>query len=393
MAAGGIKFTSFYSASSVCTPSRAALLTGRYPIRSGLVRVLFPAEEFGIPDSEVTVADLLRQHGYATGCIGKWHLGDLPRYHPRRHGFDRYYGLLYSNDMDPRHLPQIPWPYPPSVWRNEEKIETPAVQETLTERYTAEAVKFIADNRRKPFFLYLAHSMVHWPWHASARFRGKSRYGPFGDAVEEVDWSLGEVLKSLREHGLEENTLVIFTSDNGGGFIRAGGSSNGMLRGGKASMWEGGFREPFVARWPGKIPAGAVSAEMACTMDLFTTFLRLAGAPPQRDRPIDGVDVWAALSGGASPRSEFLFYGSNWDSQAPVRAIRSGPWKLHFREEFAPGELYQVEADPAESRDRAKDEPAVVRRLAERAREMASGIQPGRQCPPLPEPMRPKPGK
>ena len=235
--------------------------------------------------------------------------------------------------------------------------------------------------------------MMHWPWHASARFRGKSRYGIFGDAVEEVDWSTGEVLKSLRENGLDENTLVIFTSDNGGGFVRAGDSSCGMLRGGKGSTWEGGFREPFVARWPGKIPAGAVSAEIACTMDLFTTFLRLANAAPPADRPIDGVDVWAALSGGASPRKEFLFYGSNWDSLRQGVAIRSGPWKLHFREEFTPGRLYQVEPDPAESRDRAKDEPAVVRRLAERAREMASGIRPGRQCPPLPEPMRPKPGK
>ncbi len=340
MASEGIKFTSFYSTSSLCTPSRCALLTGRYPIRSGMVRVLFPGEEFGIPESELTLGDMMRKRGYTTACIGKWHLGDQPQHHPRRHGFDHYYGLLYSNDMDGRYLPKYPWPYPPSLWRNEEKIETPVVQETMTERYTAEAIKFIKDNKRKPFFLYLPHSMTHWPWQASARFRGKSRYGIFGDAVEEVDWSTGEILKSLRENGLDENTLVIFTSDNGGGRGRPGDSSCGRLRGGKGSTWEGGFREPFVARWPGKIPAGAVSAEIACTMDLFTTFLRLANAEPPADRPIDGVDVWCALTGGASPRKEFLFYSSNWDSLAKAMAIRSGPWKLHFRHnpgaEFTP---------------------------------------------------------
>ncbi len=386
MAAEGIKFTSFYSTCSMCTPSRAALLTGRYPV---LVRVLFPGEEFGIPESELTLGDLLRKRGYATACIGKWHLGDLPQYRPTRHGFDYYYGLLYSNDMDPRALPKHPWPCPPlSLWRTEEKVETPAVQETLTARYTAEAVRFISKNKRRPFFLYLPHSMVHRPWQASDRFRGRSRYGLYGDAVEEVDWSVGEILKSLVENGVDKKTLVIFTSDNGGS-VRTSGSSNGIFHGGKGSTWEGGFREPFVARWPGKIPAGVVSAEMACTMDLLPTLLRLAGTQPPVGRPIDGVDVWAALSGGASARSEFLFYSSNWESNAQVMAIRSGPWKLHLRQEanneFAPGALYSLEHDPGESEDRAGSEPAMVQRLAERARELAAGVPPGKQCPPVPE--------
>ena len=396
MATEGIKFTSFYSTASLCTPSRAALLTGRYPLRSGLVRVLFPAEEFGIPETEVTLADLLRKRGYATACIGKWHLGDLPRYRPTRHGFDYYYGLLYSNDMDSRHLPKIPWAYPPSLWRNEEKIETPVTQETLTERYTTEAVNFITRNKRGPFFLYVPHSMVHWPWHASERFRGKSRYGPYGDAVEEVDWSLGEILKALRAGGLDRNTLVIFTSDNGGP-VRPGGSSNGMLRGGKGSSWEGGFREPFVARWPEKIPAGMVSHEMACTMDLFTTILKLAGGSPPSGTVIDGLDIWPALRGGASPRTEFLFFSSSWDSKSQLTAIRSGTWKLHFRTgpggEFTPAALFHVEHDPGESVDRAKDEPAIVERLAGRARELAASIRPGARCPPLPEQLRPRPSK
>lgn len=390
MASEGAKFTSFYSASALCTPSRAALLTGRYPIRSGLVRVLFPDEEFGIPESEVTLGQALQKFGYATGCIGKWHLGDKPQQAPNRHGFDFFFGLHYSNDMDGRYLNTYNWPYPPSLYRNEEKIETPVTQETLTERYNREAVDFIRRSKDRPFLLYLPHSMVHWPWQASAKFRGKSRYGIYGDAVEEIDWGVGEILRTLKETGLERDTLLIFTSDNGGA-TRPGGGSNGLLRGGKGSMWEGGFREPFLARWPGRIPAGLVSTGMACTMDLFATFIGLAGGHVPSDRPIDGMDIWPQLEGGPGPRREFYYFNSDFVSDAQLRAVRSGEWKLHFRknspaekDRFEPEALYNVERDPAEKYDVLKEQTQLVTRLTAMAAGFYREIRPGAACPPLP---------
>ena len=385
MAQEGAKFTSFYSTSALCTPSRAALLTGRYPVRSGLVRVLFPGEEFGIPDSEVTLGQVLQKRGYATACIGKWHLGDKPQHAPNKHGFDFFFGLHYSNDMDARYLNTYHWPYPPSLYRNQEKIETPVTQETMTERYNQEAVNFIRRNKDRPFLLYLPHSMVHWPWQASAKFRGKSRYGIYGDAVEEIDWGVGEILRTLRETGLERDTLVIFTSDNGGS-IRPGGGSNGMLRGGKASMWEGGFREPFVARWPGRIPAGTVNLDMACTMDLFVTLLGLAGAAAPADRPIDGLDIRPMFTGGPSPRREFFYFNSDFESNAQILAIRSGDWKLHFKKgsgEFTPSALFDVERDPAESYDELRNQAGLAGSLRRRTEEFAASLQPAVPCPPL----------
>jgi len=276
MAVQGTRFTSFYVAASVCSPSRAALLTGRYPPRAGLTDVLFPRHDRGLPRSEVTIADMLKQRGYATACFGKWHLGHKERFLPTRRGFDEYFGIPYSNDMaiDPdmpladevtfrrgataedfrsgnRKGGWVP------LYRDEEVIEYPADQSTLTQRYTREAVRFIRENRDNPFFLYLPHTMPHVPLGASEKFRGSSGSGLYGDVMQELDWSTGRILEALQRHGLDENTLVIYTSDNGPWLSKgdAGGSAE-PLRGGKFTTWEGGFRMPCIMRWPGTMPAG-----------------------------------------------------------------------------------------------------------------------------------------
>jgi arylsulfatase A len=377
MCAEGVKFTNFYSTASVCTPSRAALLTGRYPIRSGLVRVLSPGEPFGISSDEITLAQVLQRQGYATGCVGKWHLGDLPQYRPRRHGFDSYYGLLYSNDMDEQFIPNIKSHV--SLYQNEEVVEAPVNQARLTSRYTDQAKAFIRANREKPFFLYVAHTFPHWPWFASGRFEGKSRRGIYGDVVEEIDWSAGEILAALKENGLERDTLVIFTSDNGAP-QRRGAGSNAPFRGYKFSNWEGGFREPFLARWPGRIPAGSLCMDIACTMDLFTTAIKLAGGTVPADRPIDGYDLSPALFGrGPSPRREFYYFDSPYNCQTEIRAVRSGSWKLHLRE---PLELYHLEEDPAESVNRIQEQPRLAAQMAQQAKEFQASIKPGPRCPP-----------
>jgi arylsulfatase A-like enzyme len=389
LAAAGVKLTNFYSAAPVCTPSRAALLTGRYPIRSGMVRVLFPGEEFGLPDDEVTIAELLKRAGYKTGCIGKWHLGDLPQYRPNRHGFDHYFGLLYSNDMD-EEFHRRKMPYRLALYRNEEILEAPAQQRSLTRRYTDEAIRFIAANHEQPFFLYLAHSFPHWPWFASENFEGKSIQGRYGDTVEELDSSVGQILSALKSSGLDQHTLVLFTSDNGAA-ARPDAGSNGPFRGAKFSTWEGGMREPFIASWPGQIPPGTTRLDIACTMDLFATIANLAGAalPPQRE--LDGVDILPLLRGiGKSSRDHFLYFDGPWDSRTRIHAIRSGPWKLHFRrtpadeaDVFVASELYNLHEDPGEKRNVLDQHDAVARRLTEEARQRLAAIKPGTPCPPL----------
>ncbi|MCH7687048.1 MAG: sulfatase, partial [Planctomycetes bacterium] len=311
MAAEGIRFTQFYSAAPVCTPSRAALLTGRLPIRSGMCsdkrRVLFPNSGGGIPASEVTLAEALKEKGYATACIGKWHLGHLPQFLPTNNGFDSYYGIPYSNDMDrvagvPKGraaflIPKVKfWNVP--LMRNENIIERPADQTTITKRYTKQAVKFIEQNKDQPFFLYMPHTMPHVPLFRSEKFVGKSSRGLFGDIVEEIDWSVGQVLDTLRKHNLDKNTLVWFSSDNGPWLIfNEQGGSAGLLRDGKGSTWEGGMREPTVAWWPGKIAAGTVSQELGSTMDIYTTAIKLAGGNVPNDRIVDGVDLRPVLFG------------------------------------------------------------------------------------------------
>ena len=383
MASQGMRFTDFYSAGEVCTPSRAALMTGRYPIRSGMCddryRVLRRDAAGGLPASEITLAQALKQVGYVTACIGKWHLGNFmndPAHHPRRHGFDFYYGLPHSNDMNPtpaappgatHRLDQDPEWWAAPLFRNEELIEQPADQTTLTRRYTEQALKFIQEHRRGPFFLYLAHTFPHVPLFASGKFKGQSRRGLYGDVVEEVDWSVGQVLEELRRDGLDRNTFVFFTSDNGPWLTQgeAGGSA-GPLRDGKGSTWEGGMREPGIAWWPGRVPAGVVTHELACTMDLFTTSLKLAGLSVPGDRVIDGMDISTVLFGkGPSPREAFFYYRGT-----QLYAARKGPYKAHFvtRSGYGPDAsaphnpplLFQLGADPGERFNVADQHPDVI---------------------------------
>lgn len=377
MAADGMRFTQFYSAAPVCTPSRAALMTGRLPIRSGMYGdkrgVLFPNSTGGIQDSEITLAEALKKQGYATGCVGKWHLGHLPPYLPTKHGFDEYYGIPYSNDMKPTPLLD-----------NEKQIEEPAVQETLTPRYTARAVDFIKRHREGPFFLYLAYTFPHVPLFASDAFRGKSTRGLYGDVVEEIDWSVGEVLKALKELGLSEKTLVFFTSDNGPWLTKKlDGGSAGLLRDGKGTTWEGGMREPGIAWWPGKIKPGVITQEMSGTMDLYTTFIRLAGGTVPSDRTVDGQDITPVLMGtGPSPRTEYFYY-----SGSTLRAARVGPWKAHFitKSSMEKGlnmlpqpELYNLEQDPSETQNVAEKHPEVLAKIMKAVEAHRAGATPAK---------------
>jgi arylsulfatase A-like enzyme len=396
MAAEGLRFTQFYSAAVVCTPSRAALMTGRYPIRSGLSeespRVLFPESGGGLPASELTIAEFLKTAGYDTQCVGKWHLGHLPQFLPTTQGFDHYFGLPYSNDMD--RLPSSPkglkafldpkseyWNVP--LMRGTEIVERPADQTTLTKRYTDEAVGFLNEHKPggRPFFLYLAHSMPHVPLFRSHEFENVSKRGLFGDAVEEVDWSVGQVLDALRKNGLAENTLVWFTSDNGPWIIKGlQGGSAGLLRDGKGSTFEGGMREPGIAWWPGTIKPG-VSAELASTLDILPTACALAGVELPQDRVYDGYNLLPLLKDrAASPRNEMIYYRGQ-----EIFAVRQGPWKAHFTTQTGYGGkpekhdtpvLYNIEQDPSETTDLAADHADIIARLTELAEKQKATVKP-----------------
>ena len=296
MAGEGMKLTQFYVGAAISTPSRSALLTGRLPVRNGMYGdrkgVLFPDSKAGLGQDEITIAKVLRQNGYATGCVGKWHLGAFSPYLPTDHGFDYYFGIPYSNDMSPA---QNRGPharnYPPTpLILGDKKIEDEPDQGELTRRYTEKAVEFIHEHAKEPFFLYFAHTFPHIPLYTNARFEGTSKRGLYGDVVEEIDWSVGEVLKALREHGLDDNTFVIFTSDNGPWLTeRENGGSAGPLKDGKGTWWEGGFRVPAICWMPGKI-APAINDEMMATMDLYPTFLAMAGIERPEGVVLDGVD-------------------------------------------------------------------------------------------------------
>jgi arylsulfatase A len=395
MAAEGLRFTDFYSAGEVCTPSRAALLTGRYPIRSGMCgnrRVLFPDSKGGLPPREVTIAEALRQQGYTTAHIGKWHLGIHQGSQPLDQGFERSYGLPYSNDMDPRgDLPKgaSGFPEPPKdgwnvpLIRDGKVIERPADQTTLTKRYTEEAVKLIREMKGEPFFLYMAHTFPHVPLFASPAFKGKSRAGIYGDAVEELDWSVGQVLDALRREGIAEKTLVFFTSDNGPWLIMGNqGGSAGVLREGKGSTWEGGMRVPGVAWWPGRIQP-ALTSELTTTMDLFATALALGGGPSARNVPIDGRDLSPLLLRGKTlPETPFFYYRGD-----KLAACRVGEWKAHFftqtgygqakPEQHDPPLLFHLGLDPSEKRNVATEHPDVIARIRSIVNAHQSALVPG----------------
>ncbi len=368
MAKQGRKLTSFYAA-PVCSPSRASLLTGCYPKRSlSIPHVLFPGNAVGLAAEEITLAELLKEQGYKTACIGKWHLGDQPEFLPTRQGFDYFFGLPYSNDMGPAAdgvksnlgapLPKLGKGkgQPPLPWmRNETVLQRVLAddQTTLVSRYTEEAVKFLHENKDNPFFLYLPHSAVHFPIYPGKAFQGKSKNGIYGDWVEELDWSVGQVLDTISELNLSQKTLVIFTSDNGG--TRRG--LNTPLRGHKGSTWEGGMRVPTMAWWPNKIPAATETNAITGMMDILPTFVKLAGGNLPTDRELDGHDIWPLLEGvkGAkSPHDVFYFYRG-----LKLQAVRSGSWKLHL----AKDELYNLDNDIGESLNVAEDHPEVVKRL------------------------------
>lgn len=384
LATRGIRFTDFYVAAPVCTPSRAALMTGSYPKRLSLAhRVLFPFSEHGLNPDETTLAELLQSSGYSTAIIGKWHLGHHPEFLPGNQGFDYFYGIPYSNDMGNHHYSGRDYTSPPlPIMRNGRTIEVDPPQSSLTRRFTEESVQFIRDHSDAPFFLYLAHSMPHLPIDASPEFKGKTEHGLYGDVIEEIDWSVGQILDTIAELDLERKTLIIFTSDNGP-VIRPEEQlghqpgSAGPLRGHKNTTWEGGMRVPCIVSWPGKIPSGIVSDEVVTVMDFFPTLAALIDTPLPENRIIDGKDISKIILGNGeaeSPHEAFFYYR---DSR--LQAVRSREWKLHvYRPEwegdpqdFSPL-LYNLAEDVGETRDVAAENPTVVERLlryAESARQ------------------------
>ncbi|MEO1055952.1 MAG: sulfatase [Actinomycetota bacterium] len=382
LAADGVRFDSFYTASPVCSPARAALLTGCYPPRIGFgsfhgIPVLFPGMDIGLPPSEISLARVLSNAGYATQAIGKWHCGDQPDFLPTNHGFDHYFGLPYSNDMGrqagaPDFMPEMP-PLPLIV--DGEVVEQQPDQASLTERYVAHALEFMRSTDG-PFFLYLAHMYVHLPIYVQQRFAEASQNGAYGAAVESIDWATSVILDELDAQGIADDTIVIFTSDNGSlgnrpppwGSSEPLGGSNDPLRGAKGSTWEGGQRVPGIVRWPARIPAGRTSDEVVTAMDLFPTLATLCRAQMPTDRVIDGRDISALWFDDApSPHDAFFYYRMN-----DLEAVRSGRWKLHFSKKGDERRaLYDLDADVGESIDVIDQHPDVVaalEALAERAR-------------------------
>lgn len=395
MAAEGQKWTSFYAAASVCTPSRAGLMTGRLPVRSGMCsdyrRVLFPDSAKGLPQSEITIARALKEVGYHTACIGKWHLGHVPDFLPTSHGFDYYFGIPYSNDMDKIKSLSLEEQLDPKIenynvplMRNNEIIERPADQHTLTKRYTEETIQFIMKNKTSSWFVYLAHTMVHIPLFVSEKFHNTSRRGLFGDAVEEIDAGIGCILQALVKTGQEKNTMIVFTSDNGPWLpFREHSGSAGLLRDGKGTTWEGGMREPTIFYWPGKIKPAVVS-DIGSTLDLFATIVTLAGGAIPSDRQMDSYDLAPTLfADKKSPRNEMYYYRGQ-----QLFAVRQGAYKAHFitmseyqqdnnRQEHNPPLLFNLDVDPGENYECSAKYPAVVADIQKLAAEHNSAMVKG----------------
>ncbi|MBS1823564.1 MAG: sulfatase [Acidobacteria bacterium] len=404
LAQEGLKLTSFCVAPA-CSPTRGMLMTGKYPPRTGLINVTGPGSPVGIRPGDMTVAQALKLQGYRTAMFGKWHIGDFdtdPAFNPTEHGFDQFYGLPYSHDYNqPAGVP---------LYRNKQKIEQPVKYNLLTKRYTEEATKFIRERGtstngtstgKDPFFLYLAHNMPHISVGTSPEFAGHSRAGRYGDAIEEIDWSVGEVLRALKETGKDRNTVVVFTSDNGPWLAVGEDTYNhnergtkevgdvgwaGLLKGGKSSTYEGGVRVPTVARWPGVFPAGKTTAELASVLDIYATFVSMAGGTIPESRKIDGVDITSLLKGGrTSPRHELFYY-----SHDTIQCVRQGPWKLRIAPVGADGvtkkaygattgemvtELYNLDTDPSERFNRAAKEPEIVARLSSRMKQFDDALK------------------
>ncbi len=392
----GQKWTNFYVAAPVCTPSRAGLMTGRLPIRSGMCndkyRVLYQNSKGGLPPKEITIASALKETGYATACIGKWHLGYQEPFDPNSHGFDYYFGIPYSNDMDqnfPDSVNYFEGCYNPKpeyfnvpLRRNREIIERPADQTTITKRYTQEVLKFMKEKKDGPFFIYMAQSMPHVPLFPSKEFEGKSLRGTYGDVIEEIDWSVGQVIQALKDNGLEENTLVVFTSDNGPWLLfNDKGGSAGLLKGGKGGTYEGGMREPTIMWGPGIVKSGVVT-DLGTTMDLLPTFCKMAGTQLPNDRVYDGYDISPVIYGeGKSPRDVVIYYRGTH-----VFAIRKGVYKAHFITQPEYGmagpvtletpELYNLNVDPSEKYNIADKHPEVIAEIQEILKEHLASVVP-----------------
>ena len=392
MAAEGVKFTDFYAAAASCTPSRAALMTGCYPQRVGLPNVIGPKAKIGIGDQEQTIAETLKPLGYATACYGKWHLGHHPEFLPTRHGFDEYFGLPYSNDMWPKHPTNKSFPDLPLI-EGERILEYNPDQTQLTTWYTERSVRFIEKNKDQPFFLYLPHSMAHVPLFVSDKFKGKSEQGLYGDVMMEIDWSVGQILSTLKRLGLDKKTLVIFSSDNGPWLSYGDHAGSAKpLREGKGTTFDGGQRESTIMRWPSRIPAGTVCKEPASTMDILPTVAKLTGAALPA-HTIDGKDIWPLMSGvtGAKSPHEAFFYYRGF----ALEAVRSGKWKLHLphsyrtlagRQGGTGGQptkyeqgkinlaLFDLDNDIGEQHDVSARHPAIVKRLMALADEMRQDL-------------------
>lgn len=360
MAAEGIVFDSFYASANVCTASRGGLLTGRYPIRLGLVDdVARPTNDIHLAETEITIAEALKGEGYNTAIFGKWHLGSRVEWYPLNHGFDEFYGALHSNDMAPFQL-----------YRDDQIIEDPVDQTTLTQRYTSEALRFIEQNKDNPFFLYIPHSFPHVPLFVTDEFEGQSSAGLYGDVVETIDWSMGQILKKLNELGIDENTMVIFTSDNGPWFE----GSSGQFRNRKGTSWEGGLRVPFIARWPSIIPRNQRNSHAAMNIDVLPTILDFAGVSLPSETPPDGKSLRGVLTNGEGSPHDYLYLFNN----DRIAAVRSGKWKLvvetfyrtgvpsfdNPNSYYAPnGLLFDLEKDPSETYSFTREYPGVAEAL------------------------------
>ena len=404
LAREGMRFTDFHVAQAVCSASRAAIMTGCYPNRIGIEGAMEPWYKFGIHQDELTLAQMMKQKGYATGMVGKWHLGTPTEFLPTHRGFDEWFGLPYSNDQWPLH-PEKPGKFPPLPLYEGDKVINPAVNhrdmEQLTTQYTERAVSFIERNKEKPFFLYVAHTMPHVPLAVSDKFRGATPRGLYGDAVEEVDWGIGEILATLKKDDLEKDTFVMFMSDNGPWLIFGNHAGSAYpLREGKTTTWDGGTRVPFIARWPGHIPAGSVCAEMAIAIDLLPTIAKLIGAPLPA-RKIDGLDMWPLFAGqkdARNPHEVFFFYGvpfGSWTG-AELESVRARAWKLilphtyrtlggrkpemdgwpaeYQKQPVLEPELYDMTSDIEEQHNVASQHPDIVHHLLDLAEQCRADL-------------------